>query len=352
MKFQYGFLWWVIFFEIGLVFFIVLIAFVYKFYYSSKAKRLKLISNQVRDYFDNIIRSQSSFSEGSFNSDWRKLEVLLPIILEYNSKETSPAWQAAQKEFVNSILLPLAREAATDRYWVNRMLAAQSFQFDTQLQDTKYILKLLDDKIPLIHLHAAMAAIIDGNKDGIFHLIEIMAKYNHYSHSIYLQLFHEDIKYIPDFVTEFLVESKDPQIRWVCYEILIKYPPIKDLGYIEEDIKSENQELQINAIKYYKYALGEKAVPKLLELLETQKWGARVICLHSLGSLKALSALPEIEKCLHDHVWWVRTAAAQALKQMGEPGLAILNAQSVETDRYAYDAAMHALNKPPAPKKE
>jgi hypothetical protein len=352
MKFHYGFLWAVIFFEIALVFFIVIIAFVYKFYYSSKAAKIKLHTQELRDYLESLIQGKDTFSEGAIHSTWKKMEIVLPVILEFEAKEKAPLWEKTKKELVNTVLLPLAREGAEDRYWVTRMLAAQSFQFDTNLEDTRYIVKLLEDKIPLIHLHAAMAAIIDGNKDAIFRLIEIMAKYNHYSHAIYLQLFEPSYTYIPDFIQEFLALNQDPLIRWVCYEILIKYPPIHNLDSIDEDVKSDNQELQINAIKYYKYAMGEKAVPKLLELLNTQKWGARVICLHCLGSLKATSVIPDIEKCLHDHVWWVRTAAAQALKQMGDEGLAVLNEQSEEKDRYAYDAAMHALNKPPAPKKE
>jgi HEAT repeat protein len=46
---------------------------------------------------------------------------------------------------------------------------------------------------------------------------------------------------------------------------------------------------------------------------------------------------------LSDSAWWVRAAAAEALAQLGEPGLASLRDALVHSDRYARDRAREEL---------
>jgi HEAT repeat protein len=56
-----------------------------------------------------------------------------------------------------------------------------------------------------------------------------------------------------------------------------------------------------------------------------------------------VQATPALAALLSHPAWWVRAAAADALRQLGRPGLEALHAALAHKDPYARDRAREAL---------
>ena len=79
------------------------------------------------------------------------------------------------------------------------------------------------------------------------------------------------------------------------------------------------------------------------EYLDDEQWQVRAAAAKSLGMIKDYSALQALGKKLSDKEWWVRIRAAEALGELGDEGAQILKDQSMEKDKYAYEAASQVL---------
>lgn len=344
MTVPYTLLKQVIMAEIALVILIILLAYTLKYYFYLKARNDKHKAEKIESYLKSF--SSSNIQLNEFPKAWQKLDIILPVINKLDQTSTNPNWTHLKQSIANNILLPIARKKFNSRRWINRLLSAQCFELSMDNKDETIVGHLLEDKIPLVHMHAAIAAINFGSMSMINFLISNISKKRRLGQAIYLKIFAMAPPGISKYIEERLKFETDLYTRATCYKILLSFPANDSHLDTTVDIDSDNLELRISALKYMAHAYKERAIPLLINLLSDKSWEIRAVSNRLLGDLHAIQAINEISKSLKDPIWWVRVNAADALKNLGEAGIQVLNEQDPNVDLFAYQTAMHVLNKP------
>ncbi len=81
----------------------------------------------------------------------------------------------------------------------------------------------------------------------------------------------------------------------------------------------------------------------LLTLIRDPAWQVRTRAATSLGNIRADTATDLLRAALRDSNWWVRLRAALALRQLGDAGIAQLEAAAKDDDRFASQMAEYTL---------
>ena len=81
----------------------------------------------------------------------------------------------------------------------------------------------------------------------------------------------------------------------------------------------------------------------LLTLVQDTAWQVRTRAATSLGTIRADGATDLLRGALRDANWWVRLRAALALRQLGDTGMAQLEAAAKDDDRFARQMAEYTL---------
>lgn len=345
MKLPYNLLEWIIKLEIILIFLLIIITFISKFYFNFKAKRNQRISNEIEKHLTLVIEGKTPLNAENFSKQWRDLNILLLVMFKIDNTINTSVWTEIKETIADIVLLPIAREKYKSRIWMNRLLSTQCFELWMSAQDENEVCKLLEDKIPLIHLHATIAAIKFSSEKLINLVINIMSARRRLGQAVYLKIFEIAPPQTKDIVENRLKAEKDFFVRATCYKILMELKDYNAILDIDADIYSTNMELRLSAMRYTSLANKDHAIPLLIKLLQDPQWEIRAASNRLLGDLHATKAIPEITNTLKDKNWWVRVNAANTLKNFGEEGLMVLNAQDPKKDKYAYETAMHVLNK-------
>ncbi len=338
----------IIWIEISLVILIIIITYSLKFLFYLNERHKKRLSEQIEFYLSTFLLTKQSFSEKDFLKQWKRLDLVLPIIYKIDQTNHDESWNAVRDAVVRNVLLPIARKKYDSYRWMNRLLSVQCFEIAMDDHDEEMVCNLLMDKIPLIHMHAVIAAVRHSTITMINIVISSMAEKRRLGQTVYLKVFEQAAPHTRDFIESRLNMETNPYTRATCFKILLEFPMSQSELSIDTsaDINSPNIELRLAAIRFTAYAHRENAIPLLIELLSNESWETRATCARLLGDLNSKSVIPELTKCMKDPVWWVRVNAANSLKNLGDEGLNVLHTQDPNVDLYAYETAMHVLNKP------
>ena len=204
-------------------------------------------------------------------------------------------------------------------------------------------MKLVKDPVPLVHLYAAKAALINHSDAAINYMITRLAAESWANQSINLHAFDNIENNTRTYFEKKLESTIKPDVRAVIYEIMLRYPSAPIKWDISSDIHSDNEKLKIASIKFISYVDRDAAIPFLIDLLKDPHWEVRLISLHRLSMLNAKQAISQIIPCLKDPDWWVKISAAEALKNMGEEGERALQSQDLTLDKISFNLT-HLLN--------
>ena len=273
-----------------------------------------------------------------------RLDILLFVIRDFDRNNEEQIWQTIRQALLSSVILPLARKATSNQYWVLQFYAAQSFELYAEKEDTLLITQLINSKSPIVRLAALYAALKHGSETAFDDIITQIQHQPQLTQSVYLQAFTHAPATTHTFIDKFLKIPGDHDLKITCYRILLSYPPIKIDWNIAADIHSDNESLKLAALKFIAYAEKESAIPILINLLQDSNWETKVVVLNALGYLKAENVIPDIVECLHDENWWVKLSAAQALKNLGDAGEHALTSDRVKVDPKAFEVVRHVLH--------
>ena len=251
----------IIILEFGLVLLFILLTYILKKYYASQARRIQGIKNEIELYLRNAKPNQPLV----FPRRWSKLKYLVTIIEKLDAEPGREEWKAVRKNLLQTIVLPLARKAASQsqRHWMQRLYAAEAFRLHADKDDEKHILSLVNDGIPLVCLNALYAGITFGSSNIIRAIILNVAAQRRITQGTYLQAFSNASPEVLSIVVDCLKHSNDPYIRTICYKILIQSPHSVEKVDPRNDLISSNLELRIVAAKYLTIHYKDEAVPKL-----------------------------------------------------------------------------------------
>lgn len=343
MSISYHFAENVIIIEFSLVALIVLTTIILKLYYYFISLRNKRIMSDIEQYLKKVMISHQKFQSRNFRNKWKRLDILLEIINRLDKSYVANRIGGIRTDFITSIIFPLAREAALSRWWVSRFYAAKAFGLIQAKGNDKLIEKLVNDPIPLVNLYADNAALINHSDAGISAMINRMASEEWLAKTVKLHEFENVKDKNRDYLEKKLTSAKDQNVRAVCYEIMLKYPPNPITWDMSSDIHSQNTALKLAAMKFMFYADQDSAIPVLISLLTDPHWEVRLLAIHRLNMSNAKQAIPHLVTCLKDPDWWVKISAAEALKKMGEEGERALKSHDPTLDKISFNLN-HQLN--------
>lgn len=327
--------------ELGLIIIIVLLTFILKFAADRNRKKKQENKTKLENHLKKMIAENKPFSTKTFPRKWKKLPILFPVFANLDQTSKGPGWNKIREPLLKEVLLPAARRKAYSRRWIMRFFACKVFELSSEKKDEKALIKLAQDKVPLVYLHAVTAAVHSGSEKAIEIIIQRIAKVYWVIQFIYLEPFKKATKEEQAMVERYLLEATDPAIRTACYKVLLQFPKVGSKLDITKDLQSTSFELRLAVLKYITQFDEQAAIPLLIEKLKDDHWEVRLVALHRLGTLKVKKAMPQIADALNDQEWWVKMSAAEVLKSFGEEGEAILKTRSKELDLIPFDATKH-----------
>lgn len=302
------------------------------------ARRRQRIIAAVEAYLTKAVDSNIALDLKGFKRRWKKIQLIFPILAKFDAMySTKASWLSVKKSFIQDILLPLARKRARSRRWLLRFYSSETFALIYEPQDELLLLRLLRDRIPLVHLNSINTAIKARSEAGINAVITRMSKMSWLTQSMYLMPFANAPHEIREFVEKRLKASKEENIRAECYKILGELSPATVDWDMQPDLNSPDFELRLAALKFMLHHNQEEALPILVDKLHDPHWEIRLVALHRLGKLKCESAINAIAACLTDAEWRVKMAAAIALKMIGGKGESVLKKLAPELSKIPFD---------------
>lgn len=116
------------------------------------------------------------------------------------------------------------------------------------------------------------------------------------------------------------------------------------LPRLVELLQYQVMEVRLNCVRALASIGDSSAIPPISRLAEDPDWEVRNSVMHALGHMRSKDHLPLLVRGLTDLAWWVRYSAAESLYQLGDAGLeALKNAARHQVDRYARDISRQIL---------
>jgi HEAT repeat protein len=111
-----------------------------------------------------------------------------------------------------------------------------------------------------------------------------------------------------------------------------------------ELLQHESMPVRLNSVRSLAAIGDASAVPAISALAEDPSWEVRNAVMQALGTMKACDHIPILISGLADSEWWVRYSAAQALYKLGPNGIQNLkSAAALSLDRFSRDISNQVL---------
>lgn len=336
----------VIMIEFTLIFLIVILSYLLIFLIRFQRKKRLEYSRGIIFYLNQIIDRNGIPPRLKFKKSWKKIELIVPILFTFDKRFNNMlSWKKDRKTFCETILLPIAKKATTRKNWISRFYAAQAFSLHTDIRDEPYILKLLNDPVPLVFYASLESALKNASKNSIIKIVERLSKENWMTKSLFMEMFQSVPTTTRYLIEDVLMGSTIPMFRTTCYNILLQFKMNRLRWDMSKDLDSNFINLRIAALKYIAHTSFKEASFILVLHLKDKSWEVRTICLRLLGEIRAKKAIEPIAACLNDPDWWVRLASATTLRNFGKEGIAILESQQDKIHPDSVNAAYNVLNK-------
>lgn len=336
----------IIIIEFTLIFLIVILSYSLIFILRLHRYHRLACSRKIIAYLNQALTNKTLPPVIEFKKSWKKIELITPILFSFNKKyDKMGHWFKIQKNFCDAILFPVARKATYRKNWLYRFYAAQTFGLHIDAHNETYILKLLDDPVPLVFYASLEAAIKIASKNCIIKIVERLSKENWITKSLFMQVFQQAPATARYHIENILMGSTEPMLRTTCYNILLQFKMNHLRWDMSEDLNSKFINLKISALKYSAHAHLKEASSILALHLKDKSWEVRTVCLRLLGEIGAKKEMTAVAACLNDPDWWVRLASATTLRSFGPEGVKILELQKEQINPDAFNAAYNVLNK-------
>jgi hypothetical protein len=239
-------------------------------------------------------------------------------------RKKDSGWQKHKKDLMRTQVLPSAVKYGQARNWGRRFLLVQCLLYYVDATYEKLVIKLVNDRVPVISINAVKVAINVDTVPVLEALVERINKVTDHFQILYIAQLSVTSALLSVIKTK-LSNHEDTRLCRTCYRILKKIGPT-DLFFEEaaRDVQSKDLELKLSAIRILEKTHKEKATPILIQLLSDENWLVRNIAVQSMSHLEKEAILQPLGNALNDEAWWVRVNAAKVLANLGEEGLALL----------------------------
>jgi len=335
--------------QLALIPFGVVFLFLAKIVLKMKKDKKEEIKKQMTSGIQNLITTDHQLSKLFTKLCMRHIDVLIDcffMIEQECSKNTK--WLLIKTQLIDSVLKPRARVLAKSHRWINQYLAVQCYAYGIDLKDESLLLKLIHHKILLVCLGAACVVFKYPTTQSVDVLIDVLAKGRRLNQSFFIEVLTKisfsEKKRLAPFFTVRLECEEDPYVRSFCYRMAMHLAASTEvLTRVKQDALSNNLELKLAAINYLSINHSIDSLNFLIKLIDDKQFEVRALIVKLLGKFHHETVLPLLENKLKDPAWWVRINSADSLLKLGKEGIAVLQRQSPEDDRFAYETAQKVL---------
>jgi HEAT repeat protein len=234
------------------------------------------------------------------------------------------------------------RRGLGSSHWWRRAEAAEKLGLSRAEKASDELIAAMRDPVEEVRLRSAKALGTIGGRAALEPLIRALSEPNRWS-----AIRIADI--LTDLGREVAVELVDryPTLnrhgRLAALDILGRIHSVESSPFLAARLDDEDRDVRARAA----HALGAigdpAAADALARRLDDSEWPVRAMAAKALGRIRHLPSIGALCKAMRDREWWVRANAADAVRAMGEEGIAALERMLDDGDVYARHQAVQML---------
>ncbi|USQ14785.1 HEAT repeat domain-containing protein [Legionella lytica] len=328
--------------EIILITLFVLLTFFAKCYFSWHKKKN---SHNLKWIFE-LLHSHMANKEPISIAQAKKLKKSVPnvlIVMKRLAEKPNDYFEELKKQLFTLVLKPVAVKWSSSYSSFKRNQAAMCYLYGLDSDDRKRIFRLLNDATLLISMNAGLSIVQFGDAEQINNIITTFSQGRRLQQSLLAKMITRGSRDLSPIIIERLHIELNAYVKTFCYRLLCEFPQQTIAPIAKEDFNINVVDLKIAIIRYFMHCQDSEKNELIYALAMDEHWEVRAIIAKSIGTIPGDKSIQLLEKLLCDPEWWVRVNAANALIEQGEKGIDVLNNQSPDKDRFAYETAQKVL---------
>lgn len=305
--------------------------------------------NKINELLNVIAKDPNAITESIIHFFNRHLiEFIFCFEKAEQKNQKSIYWDVVKKIISNHVLKPRISLLASSWYWFNRYLAVRCYRIGININDEDLLFKLINDKILIVSINAALAVMNDPSSRLINAIIDTYSKERQALRSTLIHILIDHPTKNDNLIVEIIVKrlhgEKNLYAKILCYDILTLLKPTSKIDQIaKNDLLHDSVELKIAILNYVLHIDIVMSKSILLNSLNDFHDEVRATAAKLLGHTDDKSIIPYLIQAMHDKAWWVRINSANALANLGDEGVIALESLSPKEDKYAYETAQAFL---------
>jgi hypothetical protein len=308
-----------------------------------EARFNRLYGHIEQDVLEAISRLSPDFSREVALKHKEQSRVLIKLLLDFGEIILGEGREQLRVIFNHSLKDRCLRDLASRRT-ARRLQSARLFILFLDPTDSRYLLRLLDDK-PIIKLAVVSALSRIPSSETVKLIFKTFEKDNGSAVHSYFNILFGLGNRIEPLVKASLKKPQSAEKLGLLIELVGALP----LHALFEEVIAlaghPDKEIRIKVARALGKLLLPESVRTLVSLASDEAWEVQAQALKSLGKLKDKETLDILTGSLFSPFWYVRYNAAYGLAEMGKEGIRRLKKVAAQPeDKYARDMSVMVLN--------
>ncbi|MCX7117746.1 MAG: HEAT repeat domain-containing protein [Legionellales bacterium] len=336
---------WIALSQLVIVILLISSAFGIKTYVYYHEAYLKKIGLRLHDYLIDCVLHEKDFDLKIMMQYKRYIILFITVLSALDKILKTDEWVRIRHQIMDFIVHPRIRKFATSRVWRKRLFACVVYESSYVSSDEHVIKALINDKIPLVAIHAVMVALQNPTQALMDTTIDVFSNSRRVQQALYTQVIsHARVEVIP-LIEDRLMREHNPYVKSFCYRILTAMPYVLiPVQTADDDLISANIDLELSVMAFWFKHFPAIFLKRCHGFLHDPRWEIRARAVKLLGEFGDSSYAEDLGESLKDESWWVRINAATALGALGRAGSVVLRRQNPRVDQFAYDVATQVLS--------
>lgn len=299
-----------------------------------------------------MLAGTSTLSEMVKATKRYSVEQRTQVLEKYSSTLAGSSVDMLNRYFERSGLLLFARRRSHSRFWWRRMEAARILGAGGSRLGANVLLSLMEDSKRAVRLAAARSLGRSQDPQYIEPLLRLLGR-GKISRSqiaeVLVTLGPDSRQRLRELVMQLPNVLRTSTLRATTVEVLALVGDAGATPFIQYSIHSGDTEVRIAAFKAAGILRAQLSRDEVRLGLRDSAWQVRAHAATVVGRAQMVDMARELAGQLGDPTWWVRLNAARALRELGNPGLRLLESVAeYHEDAYARGIALRILTEDPA----
>ncbi|NRD78258.1 HEAT repeat domain-containing protein [Bacillus sp. BRMEA1] len=156
-------------------------------------------------------------------------------------------------------------------------------------------------------------------------------------------LFRLETQHFEQFVQNY--HESNPTLQKAVLDVISIKRETDYLPFLEQIFPLSSGEIRLRVLKALANIGYVEDIDTYMELLYSPKWEERMLAAKLIGTLREEKALPRLVELLQDSSWWVRSQAGESISHFVKGKQILMEVLQTSTDSFARDMAWEWLHK-------